>query len=83
MVSQTYLKQCHNYDVRLRHWPCIKISRNGIVPMEMCKVIEGQQFRGALSDAHRAEILKMTSISPSQRFGEIERSEQVSDSSIY
>ena len=50
--------------------------------MELCKVIEGQQFRGALGDAHRSEILKLTTLPPSQRFSRIEGSEQVGDSSV-
>jgi hypothetical protein len=50
--------------------------------MELCRVIEGQQFRGALNDAHRSEILKLTTVPPSQRFNRIEGSEQVSDSSV-
>ena len=82
MAPQTYLKRVHEYNVRLRHWPCVKISRNAIVPMELCEVIEGQQFRGALSDAHRSEILKLTTLRPSERFSRIEGSEQVSYSSV-
>lgn len=50
--------------------------------MELCQVIEGQQFRGALSDSHRAEILKLTTLPPSERFSRIEASEQVSYSSV-
>lgn len=80
--SQTYLKQYHNYTVKHHHWPCIKISRNAIVPMELCEVIEGQQFRGALSDVHRSEMLKLTTLRPSERFKRIEGSEQVSCSSV-
>jgi hypothetical protein len=50
--------------------------------MELCEVIEGQQFRGALSDTHRSEILKLTTLAPSERFKRIEGSEQVSYSSV-
>ena len=50
--------------------------------MELCEVLEGQQFRGALSDSHRAEILKLTTLPPSERFRRIEGSEQVSYSSV-
>ena len=82
MVPQTYLKQYHNYTVELPNWPCVRISRTAIVPMELCKVIQGQQFRGALSDSHRSEILKLTTLAPSERFRRIEASEQVSDSSV-
>jgi len=82
MVSQEYLRQCYNYVVELVRWPCVRIGRNAIVPMELCTVIEGQQFRGALDDVHRTEILKLTTLSPSERFSRIESSEQVSDSLV-
>ena len=82
MVSQTYLRQTYNWTLELPDWPCVRIGRNAFVPMELCKVIQGQQFRGALDDVHRSEILKLTTLAPSERFRRIEGSEQVSDSSV-
>lgn len=65
----TYFKDHYNYDIQFRNLPCLQISRSKpcYLPMELCKICEGQKFLGKLSDDQTARILKMGCQRPKER----------------
>ncbi|GAA6005920.1 hypothetical protein JCM10207_007275 [Rhodosporidiobolus poonsookiae] len=74
-VAEYFLKQ---YGVRLQHpdWPCVRISRHGLWPIELCVVEVGQKYGKKLNPQQTMDILRFTTIKPRERLGMIQQSVQ-------
>ncbi|RHZ71116.1 hypothetical protein Glove_262g41 [Diversispora epigaea] len=51
--------------------PCIIVNKDVLMPMEVCEILEGQRFNGALADATLADMIRYTCIKPKERFNRI------------
>ncbi|GAA5989351.1 hypothetical protein JCM11641_002771 [Rhodosporidiobolus odoratus] len=62
----------------LRHpeWPCVRISRVGLWPIEVCMIDPGQKYGKKLNAAQIQEMLKFTTIKPQQRLAMVQRAIQ-------
>nr|XP_043624917.1 protein argonaute 7 [Erigeron canadensis] len=65
----SYFKEQYNYEIQYRNLPCLQTSRRRpcYLPMELCRVCEGQKFLGKLSEDQTAKILKMGCQKPRER----------------
>ncbi|WVZ60115.1 LOW QUALITY PROTEIN: hypothetical protein U9M48_010176 [Paspalum notatum var. saurae] len=71
MVSVVhYFKHQYNYDLKYIHWPCLQAgsdSRPTYLPMEVCKIVEGQRYSRKLNERQVTGILKLACERPTQR----------------
>ncbi|PWZ40147.1 Protein argonaute MEL1 [Zea mays] len=65
-----YFAQRYNVQLRYTAWPCLQSGNDSkpiYLPMEVCKIIEGQKYPRKLSDTQVANILKATCKRPQDR----------------
>ncbi|KAF6150730.1 hypothetical protein GIB67_020813 [Kingdonia uniflora] len=60
------------YDIVLQHphWPCLQVGnqqRPNYLPMEVCKIVEGQRYSKSLSEKQVTSLLKVTCQRPYDR----------------
>ncbi|GAA5876643.1 hypothetical protein JCM16303_003610 [Sporobolomyces ruberrimus] len=58
-----------NYGVTLSHpnWPCVRVSKTALYPIELCQIDEGQKYGKPLSGQLTTELLRLTTIRPRER----------------
>nr|BAO49750.1 argonaute protein [Lilium longiflorum] len=65
-----YFMDKYKCPLRVTHWPCLQAgsdSRPTYLPMEVCKIVEGQRYSKKLSDKQVTGILKATCKRPHER----------------
>ena len=64
---QAYFKS--NYGITLQHpdWPCIKVSKVALWPIELVDVVSGQKYIKKLDPDQTAESLLLTTVGPRAR----------------
>ncbi|GAA6012880.1 hypothetical protein JCM11491_006211 [Sporobolomyces phaffii] len=64
-----------NYAVTLSHpdWPCVRVSRTALYPIELCEVDLGQKYGKHLSPQLTTELLRLTTIKPRERMLKLRR----------
>ncbi|KAF6157731.1 hypothetical protein GIB67_037304 [Kingdonia uniflora] len=60
------------YDIVLQHphWPCLQVGnqqRQNYLPMEVCRIVEGQRYSKSLSEKQVTSLLKVTCQRPYDR----------------
>lgn len=58
-----------HYRIRLKHpeWPCVRISKTALWPLELCNVDDRQKYPKKLDPQQTADSLKLTTIKPQER----------------
>ncbi|KAK3825007.1 MAG: Piwi domain-containing protein, partial [Benniella sp.] len=67
----TYFKQVYNIALNYPSLPCVIVSRSAILPLEVCRVVEGQRYMKQLGERQEADMIKFTAQSPSVRANSI------------
>ncbi|XP_037413660.1 protein argonaute MEL1-like isoform X2 [Triticum dicoccoides] len=65
-----YFMQRYNYSLKYTAWPCLQSgsdARPVYLPMEACKIVEGQRYSKKLNDKQVTNILRATCHRPQQR----------------
>ncbi|KAI4985615.1 hypothetical protein ZWY2020_018245 [Hordeum vulgare] len=65
-----YFKQRYDYNLKYTTWPCLQSgsdARPVYLPMEACKIVEGQRYSKKLNDKQVTNILRATCQRPQQR----------------
>uniref|UniRef100_A0A0D9ZEI7 Piwi domain-containing protein n=1 Tax=Oryza glumipatula TaxID=40148 RepID=A0A0D9ZEI7_9ORYZ len=65
-----YFFDRYNYRLKYASWPCLQSgsdSRPVYLPMEVCKIVEGQRYSKKLNDKQVTNILRATCQRPQQR----------------
>uniref|UniRef100_A0ACD5UBX9 Uncharacterized protein n=1 Tax=Avena sativa TaxID=4498 RepID=A0ACD5UBX9_AVESA len=65
-----YYQSRYNRNLEYIHWPCLQCGVSGreiFLPMEVCKVMQGQRYRQKLSTTQAAKLLKVTCKRPQTR----------------
>ncbi|KAF7068384.1 hypothetical protein CFC21_074156 [Triticum aestivum] len=65
-----YFMQRYNYNLQYTSWPCLQSgsdARPVYLPMEACKIVEGQRYSKKLNDKQVTNILRATRQRPQQR----------------
>ncbi|XP_044383462.1 protein argonaute MEL1 [Triticum aestivum] len=65
-----YFMQRYNYNLQYTSWPCLQSgsdARPVYLPMEACKIVEGQRYSKKLNDKQVTNILRATCQRPQQR----------------
>ncbi|EAZ28935.1 hypothetical protein OsJ_12979 [Oryza sativa Japonica Group] len=65
-----YFWDRYNYRLKYASWPCLQSgsdSRPVYLPMEVCKIVEGQRYSKKLNDKQVTNILRATCQRPQQR----------------
>ncbi|KAJ1293181.1 hypothetical protein BS78_01G048200 [Paspalum vaginatum] len=68
-VMQYFLDK-YNYRLKYGSWPCLQAgsdSRPVYLPMEVCKIVEGQRYSKKLNDRQVTNILRATCKRPQER----------------
>ncbi|XP_068651672.1 protein argonaute MEL1-like [Aristolochia californica] len=70
-----YFYERYNVPLDYVQWPCLQVgsdSRPTYLPMEVCKIVEGQKYARKLNDRQITAILKATCQRPNIREGNIQ-----------
>lgn len=70
MTVVQYFMERYNYRLQYTSWPCLQSgsdSRPVYLPMEACKIVEGQRYSKKLNDKQVTNILRATCQRPQQR----------------
>uniref|UniRef100_A0ACD5XDA3 Uncharacterized protein n=1 Tax=Avena sativa TaxID=4498 RepID=A0ACD5XDA3_AVESA len=70
MTVVQYFMDRYNYRLEHTNWPCLQSgsdSRPVYLPMEACKIVEGQRYSKKLNDKQVTNILRATCQRPQQR----------------
>jgi len=65
-----YFWEKYNYRLKYGSWPCLQAgsdSRPVYLPMEVCKIVEGQRYSKKLNDRQVTNILRATCKRPQER----------------
>ncbi|KAF7106241.1 hypothetical protein CFC21_106985 [Triticum aestivum] len=69
-----YYQSRYNCKLEYIHWPCLQCGVSGrqiYLPMEVCKLVQGQRYRQKLSTTQAAKLLKITCKRPQNRLNGI------------
>ncbi|KAM0790571.1 hypothetical protein ACM66B_004439 [Microbotryomycetes sp. NB124-2] len=58
-----------NYGVTLRNpeWPCVRVSKVALWPLELCEIESGQKYSKKLDPDQTAAAIKLTTVGPKDR----------------
>nr|CAD1818338.1 unnamed protein product [Ananas comosus var. bracteatus] len=65
-----YFREQYRYSLKYIHWPCLQAGNDKrpiYLPMEVCKIVEGQRYAKKLNERQVANILRATCQRPQQR----------------
>ncbi|GAA5861267.1 hypothetical protein JCM1840_003135 [Sporobolomyces johnsonii] len=64
-----------HYNVTIRHpeWPCVRVSKVALYPVELCNVDMGQKYTRKLDPVQTSELLRYTTVKPQQRLAMLRR----------
>jgi eukaryotic translation initiation factor 2C len=69
-----YFQETYGFTIQLTQWPCLQVGnqqRPNYLPMEVCKIVEGQRYSKKLNKRQITELLKVTCQRPQQRENDI------------
>jgi eukaryotic translation initiation factor 2C len=67
-----YFKEKYNVDLKYPDLPCIKIGQKGsLIPLELCRVVDGQKKQGRLTGAQTQQMIRHTAIPAPDRMQKI------------
>ncbi|KAF6166948.1 hypothetical protein GIB67_030641 [Kingdonia uniflora] len=65
-----YFQEIYGYTIQHTHLPCLQVGNQkkaNYLPMEACKIVEGQRYTKKLNDKQITSLLKVTCQRPPQR----------------
>ncbi|KAH7434407.1 hypothetical protein KP509_06G016100 [Ceratopteris richardii] len=64
-----YFKNTYNYSIKYPELPCLQVqaTRVSYLPMEVCKICEGQKYVGKLSEEQTTGLRNLACVKPFQR----------------
>ncbi|KAG0302454.1 Eukaryotic translation initiation factor 2C [Dissophora globulifera] len=63
----SYFKNVYNINLVYPTLPCVRVGKNIALPMELCRVVEGQRYQKKLDERQTADMIAFTSQTPSLR----------------
>ncbi|KAG9132726.1 hypothetical protein Leryth_014011 [Lithospermum erythrorhizon] len=69
-----YFQEMYGYTIQYIHLPCLQVGNQkkaNYLPMEACKIVEGQRYTKRLSEKQITSLLKMTCQRPRDRENDI------------
>ncbi|KAH7857803.1 hypothetical protein Vadar_016675 [Vaccinium darrowii] len=69
-----YFQHTYGFTIQLTQWPCLQVGnqqRPNYLPMEVCKIVEGQRYSKKLNKRQITELLKVTCQRPLERENDI------------
>ncbi|PIA63984.1 hypothetical protein AQUCO_00201350v1 [Aquilegia coerulea] len=71
-----YFQETYGFVIQHTHWPCLQVGnqqRPNYLPMEVCKIVEGQRYSKRLNERQITALLKVTCQRPQERENDISR----------
>ncbi|CAN1754430.1 Protein argonaute 1 [Linum perenne] len=71
-----YFFETYGYAIQHTQWPCLQVGnqqRPNYLPMEVCKIVEGQRYSKRLNEKQITNLLKVTCQRPHERQRDIEQ----------
>ncbi|XP_073136369.1 protein argonaute 1B-like [Henckelia pumila] len=71
-----YFRETYGFVIQHTQWPCLQVGntqRPNYLPMEVCKIVEGQRYSKRLNERQITELLKVTCQRPNERENDILR----------
>eukprot|EP00262_Sarcandra_glabra_P017248 TRINITY_DN5837_c0_g3_i1.p1 TRINITY_DN5837_c0_g3~~TRINITY_DN5837_c0_g3_i1.p1 ORF type:complete len:696 (-),score=80.34 TRINITY_DN5837_c0_g3_i1:231-2252(-) len=66
-----YFQETYRFDIQYTKWPCLQVGGNpqrpNYLPMEVCKIVEGQRYSKRLNEKQITNLLRATCQVPSER----------------
>ncbi|KAI7750238.1 hypothetical protein M8C21_014673, partial [Ambrosia artemisiifolia] len=65
-----YFRDAYGFSIQHVHWPCLQLGkshRRNYMPMEVCKIVEGQRYSRKLNERQITALLKVTCQRPHDR----------------
>ncbi|CAM8943710.1 unnamed protein product [Rhodiola kirilowii] len=65
-----YFLETYKFRIQHTHWPCLQVGnqqRPNYLPMEVCKIVEGQRYSKRLNERQITALLKVTCQRPQER----------------
>ncbi|KAK2987672.1 hypothetical protein RJ640_027924 [Escallonia rubra] len=65
-----YFRETYGFAIQHIQWPCLQVGnqqRPNYLPMEVCKIVEGQRYSKRLNERQITALLKVTCQRPSER----------------
>ncbi|KAL1810666.1 hypothetical protein ACET3Z_020731 [Daucus carota] len=65
-----YFQETYKFTLKQTQWPCLQVGnlqRPNYLPMEVCKIVEGQRYSKRLNERQITALLKVTCQRPSDR----------------
>ncbi|KAL9266760.1 argonaute 1-like protein, partial [Drosera capensis] len=65
-----YFRETYGFVIQHTQWPCLQVGnqqRPNYLPMEVCKIVEGQRYSKRLSERQITELLRVTCQRPHDR----------------
>ena len=74
MSITEYFKERYGVQLEYGYLPCVVFGkgRKVMIPVELCRVREGQRYLGRLNEFQLADMIKITSERPDGRWGRVE-----------
>ncbi|GFS34116.1 Stabilizer of iron transporter SufD / Polynucleotidyl transferase [Actinidia rufa] len=69
-----YFQETYGFAIQHTQWPCLQVGnpqRPNYLPMEVCKIVEGQRYSKRLNERQITALLKVTCQRPRDREGDI------------
>ena len=70
VTVQQYFEEKYQLVLRYPHLPCLWVGskdRNNYVPMELCSIVPGQEYRRKLTDVQTSKMIRKAAVPPSVR----------------
>ncbi|KAM0902731.1 hypothetical protein ACQ4PT_019040 [Festuca glaucescens] len=71
-----YFKEMYGFSIKQPHLPCLLVGnpkKPNYLPMEACKIVEGQRYKKRLNEKQITSLLKVTCQSPREKEMDIRR----------
>ncbi|KAM7475272.1 hypothetical protein LguiB_022515 [Lonicera macranthoides] len=65
-----YFRETYGFSIQHIQWPCLQVgnqNRPNYLPMEVCKIVEGQRYSKRLNERQITALLKVTCQRPQER----------------
>lgn len=65
-----YFRETYGFEIQHTQWPCLQVGnqqRPNYLPMEVCKIVEGQRYSKRLNERQITALLKVTCQRPHER----------------
>ncbi|KAK1384139.1 Argonaute 1 [Heracleum sosnowskyi] len=71
-----YFRETYGFGIQHTQWPCLQVGnpqRPNYLPMEVCKIVEGQRYSKRLNERQITALLRVTCQRPGERENDITR----------